>query len=237
MATLLSALETQVRIPLKETTASYWTSAELIAHFNNGITDLWGAICDLHQEHNLTVDETNVSIAANATQFTGVPADCFRVHVIEPRDTTTSPGQQILFVPRDYKSHEFTGARAQLAQDPNSGGLKIYYTLTGAGAPVAAPTILCAPKLTSALNLRLAYIPSLAVKAAGDANPIGGGSDNALIAWCVAYALAKTREDKSPDPNWLAVYATEKQNMLTRMAPRQEQEPEIVEGVFDAYNE
>lgn len=235
MATLLSALETQARIPLKETTASYWTSAELVAHFNTGIKDLWGAIVDLHQEHYLTVDTSNVTLAADGTSLTGVPSDVFRVHLIEPSNTTSSGSTpSVLFKPRDYNSFEFTNARSLTAQDPTA-GLEIYYTLTQAGAPVAAPTVLVAPSVTSALALRFVYVPVIAAKVAGDANPIPGEADNALIAWCVAYAMAKIRDDKAPDPNWLAIYATEKQNLLVRLTPRQTQEPDVVPDLFGGF--
>lgn len=232
MATLLSTIETAARKPLKEASATYWTSAELIEHMNDAIKDLWRAILDLHQEHFLTVDETNVSFAANDTDLTGVPTDCFRVHLIEPRDTTTDPGQRILFVPKDYNSADFINARSMTAQDPN-GGARIFYTVTQPGPPTGAPVVLCAPKLTSALNLRFVYVPTLATKAAGDANPIPGESDLALKAWTVAYARAKEREDRSPDPNWLAIYATEKQNLLVALTPRQTQDPDVVEGLYD----
>lgn len=234
MATLLSALETQARRHLKETTASFWSSAELIDIANKGIKDLWGAIVDLNQEHWLTVDETNVSFAAEDTDLTGVPSDCFRVHLIEPRDTTSDPGQRIIFLPRDYNSADFTNARSRTSQDP-TGGLVIYYTLTSAGPPVAAPVILAAPKLTSALTLRLVYVPTPAAVADSGNNPIPGEADNALIAWMVAYARAKEREDRSPDPNWLSIYATEKQNLLVRLTPRQTQEPEVVEDFMRSW--
>ncbi len=236
MATLLSSLETQSRRHLIETSASFWSSDELIDIMNKGIKDLWGAIIDLNQEHFLTVDTTNVSLAADTASLTGVPSDVFRVHLIEPSDTTVSPGQRILFVPRDYNSNEFTNARSLTAQDPN-GGVRIYYTLTQAGAPVAAPTVLVAPQLTSALALRFVYVPILAAVTSGGNNPIPGEADNALIAWTVAYGRAKEREDRSPDPNWLAVYATEKRNLLVRLTPRQTQEPDVVEGVFDVWQQ
>ncbi len=234
MATLVSSLETQARIHLKETTAAFWTSAELVAHINNGIKDLWGAIIDLHDEHFLTVDVTNVSLAAEGTQLTGVPTDCFRVHLIESRDTTVDPGARVVFVPKDYNSADFINARSRASLDPSS-GLRIFYKLTQAGYPVAAPVILCAPKISSALTLRLAYVPGPGTVAAGSNNPIPGESDNALIAWTVAYARAKEREDRSPDPNWLAVYKTEKTNVSVRLTPRQDQEPDVVEDLFAGY--
>lgn len=235
MATLLSAIETQSRRHLIEGTASFWSSDELIDIMNKGIKDLWGAIIDLNQEHFLTVDVTNVSLAADGTSLTGVPTDVYRVHLIEPRDTTVgATGASVVFVPRDYNSHEFVGARALSSQDP-SGGVKIYYTVTQAGAPVGAPTILVAPSISSALTIRLVYVPILAAVTSAGNNPIPGESDNALIAWTIAYARAKERDDRSPDPNWLAVYATEKAAILTRLTPRQTQEPDVVDDYFGAW--
>lgn len=232
MATQLSSIESQARNHLKEVTASFWSSAELIDIINKGIKDLWGAIIDLNQEHFLTVDITNVSLAASTEALTGVPTDVFRVHLIEPRDTTDAGDyKELLFRPKDYNSREMIAARSLTAQDPTNGST-IYYTLTQAGAPVAAPTVLTAPLVSIAVPLRFVYVPIIAAKTAANDNPIPGESDNALIAWCVAFARAKEREDRSPDPNWLATYATEKQNLLVRMAPRQTQEPEIVEDLF-----
>lgn len=233
MATLLSSLETQARRHLIETTASFWSSAELIDLANKGIRDLWGAIIDLHAEHYLTVDISNVSLIANATQLTGVPANTFRVHIIEPRDTTdTASTGNVVFQPRDYNSQEFISARSLSAQDPTSATV-IYYAITGAGSPVTAPVVLIAPKISSSLALRFVYIPTILDVVAAEYNPIAGESDNALIAWTVAYARAKEREDRSPDPNWLAIYATEKQQILQRMSHRQEQEPDFAHALFE----
>lgn len=235
MATLLSSLESQARLHLLETTASFWSSAELIDICNLGIKDLWGAIVDLHQEHFFTVDATNVSLAANTATLTGVPTDVFRVLLIEPRDTSSAAtGRNIEFIPRDYNSPEFSNARASDDEDP-SGAINIYYAIAAAGAPIGAPTIHIAPQLSSALLLRLVYIPIQAAVLSSGNNPIPGESDNALIAWIVAYARAKEREDRAPDPGWLAIYSTEKQGLLTRLTPRQEQEPEHVRSVFEGY--
>jgi hypothetical protein len=235
MATLLSALETQVRRHLMETTAGFWTSSELIDIMNQGIKDLWGAAIDLHQEHWFTNDATNVSMAADTATLSGVPTDVFRVLLIEPRVVTSgTTGRDIHFVAKDYNSRQAIIARSMSAIDANVlGGGIIYYSTTQAGAPVGAPTIYVAPQVTAALSLRLVYIPIQAAVASSGNNPIPGESDNALIAWTVAYARSKERDDRSPDPNWLAVYGTEKQNILTRLTPRDESEPEIVEGMFE----
>ena len=220
-------------------TQAFWTDSELLGHGSRCITDLWAAILDLHQGHFTTIDATNVSLAADGTQLTGVPSDVFRVDLIEPRDVTVSAtGRNIEFEPKSYKSADFRNARAQGAVQ-SDGVQKVYYDLVGVGSPVSAPVILTAPKLSSALNLTLSYVPALGVSASypltTSDNPIPGESDNAVIAWIVAFARAKEREDRMPDPGWLGIYSTEKTSLLVRLTPRQTQEPDIVEGMFEGY--
>ena len=214
-----------------------WSDTELLSIATRGTTDLWAAIVDLHEEHFLTNDATNVSLDSGATSLTGVPTDTFRVYLIEPRDVSeTGANRYVLFIPRDYNHQEFINARMYPQLTP-SFGTNIFYALAGAGGPNAAPTVYTAPKVDTAINLRFVYIPTLGVHTytLDTANPIPGESDHAIIAWIVAYARAKEREDRSPDPAWLAVYATEKQSLLMRMVPRQEQEPQVVDGLFDSY--
>jgi hypothetical protein len=239
MATLLATIRDKARKTLLETTAGFWTEAELLEHLVDGIKDLWGAVCDLHQDHFITVDATLVSMAANTATLSGVPTDVFRVLLIEPRDTSASAtGRDLHFIPRKYNSNEAIAARSMSAQEPGATRV-VYYSLASAGAPVAAPTVYVQPQLSSALNLRLVYIPTFAAAAYNDPstdnNPIPGESDNALFAWVIAYARAKERDDRSPDPNWLAVYATEKASLLTRLTPRDESEPEEVVGIFEGF--
>ena len=215
----------------------FWTDPELLSIALRGTTDLWAAVVDLHEEHFLTNDATNVSLASGDTSLTGVPTDTFRIYLIEPRDVSeTGAHRYILFIPRDYNHQEFINARMYPQLTP-SFGTNIFYALAGAGGPNGAPTVYTAPKVSETVNLRFVYIPTLGVHTytLDTANPIPGESDHAVIAWIVAYARAKEREDRSPDPAWLAVYATEKQSLLMRMVPRQEQEPKVVDGLFDSY--
>ncbi len=182
----------------------FWSDAELLDICLDGARDLWRALIDLHEEHFMTLDITNVSMADAAIVLTGVPADVFRVLLIEPRDTTSANvNGEIRFKPAKYNSPEFGRARAR------------------------------ANAIGSALNLRLAYIPTLGTLTATSNNPIPGESDKALKAWIIAHAAAKQREDNSPDPNWLAIYGTEKQSILTALTPRQEQEPRYIRGAFE----
>lgn len=233
MATQLEALIGQARSHLIEETASFWEDDELVAIANRGFKDLWGAIIDLHDEHFFTVDAENVSMPAGSSTLLGVPADVFRVLLIEPRDVSDSGSTRaVTFTPKDYQHRDFRSVRRRSAQDP-SGPLQVLYAISQAGAPVGAPTIHVGPLVTSEILLTLTYIPTVDNKMIGDQNPVPGESDNAIVSWIVAWARAKERDDRSPDPAWLAIYGTEKKNILTRLAPRQEQEPRCVEGVFD----
>jgi len=213
----------------------FWSSEELIAHANNGIKDMWKAVVDLHQEHFQTIDETNVSLAAETATLTGVPADCFRVLLIEPRDTTSSGTfRDVLFKPKKYNHPDFINARSRGSINPTIGAC-FYFDLSQAGAPVAAPTVHVGPKSSAAITLRFVYIPTIATKVASDNNPLPGETDAAIVAWMVAYARAKESESRMPDANWLAIYGNEKKNTLTPLTPRQEQEEEVVDDLFDGW--
>lgn len=218
---------------------SFWSDTELIEHAINCCKDLWRAFVDLHENHFSTIDETTMSIAVGATVVAGVPTDVFRILLIEPRDTSDSGASRGLkFFPKKYNSKEFIAARTLPAVDPSGGGV-ILYDIFNAGSPVAAPTLKLSRSVTSAVLLRVQYNNTLPDLTGDSNNPIPGEADEAVICWIVAHALGKEREDRSPDPNWLAKYATEKGSVLIVSAPRQEQEPRVVSGVFDdiAYND
>lgn len=232
MATTITTIATRARVHLIESSASFWSDAELVTHAILGIEDLWKAVIDTFQDYFLTVDETNVSLTSGATSLTGVPADCFRVKSIEPR-TLSDSNAQFLFRPLDFTDPLFIAARAESSTDPS--GRVIYYDLISTGAPAGAPTIRVAPALNATVNLRLVYIPTVAALTGASNNPIPGHADNAVMAWVVAYARAKEREDRAPDPEWLGIYATEKQHILTAITPRQEDEEDYVRAMFEPY--
>ncbi len=233
-APLISAAIANARLTLNETTAAFWTDAELLVHANDGIKDLWRAIIDLHQDHFVTIDVTNVSIAASATALTGTPADLFRVELLEVRDQTTANSvQNLTFEPRALNHPDFSASRGIGVVSPS--GQTVYFAVTGAGSPVSTPAIQVAPMLDAAVNLRLVYVPTLGQLAASVANPIPGDSDHALQAWIIAHARAREREDRSPDPEWLTIYASDKKSLLTALTPRQTQEPDYAEALFESY--
>lgn len=234
MATTISTLLSTVRLHLNETTASFWTDAELLTHATDGIKDLWKAIIDLHQGHFLTIDESNVSLAANSNVVTGVPADVFRVELIEVRDlTATNSVQNLTFEYRPINHPDISAARGLGAVAPS--GQTLYFTPFNAGAPVGTPSIEVAPQLTAAVNLRLVYTPVLGTLTTGSANPIPGESDHAVVCWTVAHAKAKEAEGGRPDGEWLGLYATDKMRLLTALTPRQTQDPQVVEALFTSY--
>ena len=231
MATPISTIITIARRHIIESAAFFWTDDELVALTNRGVRDLWRAINDNYQNYFLTIDETNVSVAPHTSLLVGVPTDVSIVRGLEPKNLA---GPQLIFRPKDYNHPDFINARARSAMDAGQNNV-IWYAITGAGAPVGAPDIRIAPLLSTTVPLRLTYVPVFVELTAADPNPIPGESDNALIAWTVAYARAKEREDRSPDENWLAVYGTEKANILTSLTPRQTDEEDVVEAFFEPY--
>lgn len=234
MPTLLSAIETQSRRHLLETTANFWTSAELIDLEIAGVKDLWRSIVDLKGEHFFTRDITNVTLAADTATLSGVPTDIHKILLIEPLDVSeNSTNANLIFVPSDYNHRDFQGARSRADIDPKND--VIYYAITQAGGPVGALTIYVAPEVTSTVSLKFIYVPVLPALTSASNNPIPGEADNAVVAWTVAYARAKEREDRSPDPGWLAVYSTEKQLLLQSLGLRQYQENTFAEAVFQRY--
>ena len=234
MATTLATIETLVRRHLIESSASFWSSAELIDIEIAGVKDLWRDTVDLKGEHFFTRDNTNVSLAADTATITGLPSDIHKIILIEPRDLSdTSSNEDLLFKPLNYQDPLFQSARGQSAVEPNND--VIYYAITQAGGPVGALTIYVAPQVNTAVNLSFIYVPTLATMTSASNNPIPGESDNAVVAWTVAYARAKEREDRSPDPNWLAIYGTEKTHLLQSLGLRQLQEPEYADAVYQSY--
>lgn len=235
MATTIGTIETLARRHLNEATASFWSSDELVSHIIAGIKDLWRATVDLKEEHYLTIDTTNVTLSASSSTLTGVPSDVHKVYLIEPRDLTqNSTNRGLVFKPLDYNHELFQRARSRAAITPSND--IIYYAPTGAGSPVAAPTIQVAPQVNSAVNLSFIYIPTVSSSLTSVSNvPIPGEADNALVAWCVAYARAKEREDRMPDPGWITTFEAEKAKLLMSLGVRQLQEPKFVDALFEDY--
>lgn len=234
MASQISTIETLARRHLLETSASFWTSAELVDLCIAGIRDLWRETVDLKEEYYLTIDNSNVSLEASTSTLTGIPNDVHKIYLIEPRDVSeNSANQGLSFEPKDYNDKRFIAARASSAVDPTNA--VIYYAITGQGGPVNAPVIRVAPLTTSRVPISFCYVPTIGALVAGSVIPIPGEADNALTAWVVAYARAKEREDRSPDPSWLSVYSTEKSHLINSLGGRQLQEEQFVNAMFEDY--
>jgi len=234
MATLMSAIVADARVTINGivsgTSDAFWSDSELLGYGNQAIKELWKGIIDLYQGHFLTIDNTTMSIAAGASTVTGVPSDLFRVERIRPRVLNDS-NRGLIFKYRTITHPDFVQAEAVPAVTPQN--TVIYYAVVNAGAPVGAPAILLAPPVASAVNLWVAYAPSMAAVASSGNNPIPGESDVAIKAYIVAWALARQRPANDPDPEYISVYATEKRNILTALTPRSVQEPETVMGFWE----
>lgn len=231
MSTLLSTIITNARTTLLESSASFWSDAELLAHANKAIKDLWKSTIDLYQDHIVTIDSTNMTISASSSTISGVPTDLFRIQMIQPRilgASSSNPG--LIFKPRNLRSPDFVSAQAVAPIVPRY--QVIYYAVINAGAPVGAPSIRIAPQVSSAVNLEVWYNPVIADKLSSDPNPIPGESDKAIEHYIIAFARSKEREDRAPDPEHLSIYATEKRNLLTVLTPRSDQEPEVVDAFW-----
>src|SRR5579859_5536915 len=127
-ATPIATILTSVRNQLIEPVARFWTDAELTEIMRLGAVDLWGAILDLHQDHYFKVNAIDPVLRANTSEVSGVPEDCFRVLLIEPRDTSTAAtGFQIVFIPKKYKDDEFAAARSLSTTDPSSMNSRMIY--------------------------------------------------------------------------------------------------------------
>jgi hypothetical protein len=234
MPTLLQDIRSQVRYALNDTdsAAYYWSDAALLEYCRDGCRDLWKAILDLYQDHLVTLDTTNVSLAADSDSLSGVPADVFRVVNLQPRTLGAASGSahSLIFKPASLIDPNFIQAQVLPAQSPRN--RVIWYAVINAGAPVGAPTIRVAPRVSSAIDLALWYNPTLPTLTEASVNPIPGESDRALIAWTIAWARGRERPDRAPDPEYISVYATEKRNCLVALTPRSVQEIQVVDAMW-----
>lgn len=239
MSTTVQTLLTRARTTLLETSARFWTDQELLDEYNNGVHDLWKSIIDLYKDHFITQDITNMNLPVGAggssVAITGVPANLFRILKIRPRTLgVNSSFRGLVFQPRDTRHPDFVQAEAATPCAPRQ--KVIYYALINAGAPAGTVGILCAPPVQTLVPLQVDYIPVLAntilANISSDTNPIPGESDKAVVEYIIAFARAKERDDRAPDPEHVSIYATEKRNLLTVLTPRSDQEPETVESFF-----
>jgi hypothetical protein len=234
MSTQISYAVLLARRHLIEPTPNFWSDDELTQLAVAGIKDLWRDIADLKQEHFLTKDTANVYYPANSSILAGVPTDVHKIYMIEPRDLSENGSSHgLLFKPLPYNDNLFQLARSRSAIDPQSD--TIFYALSGQGSPVNAPIVDCAPKVSATVPLNFVYVPTLGPMTETSIIPIPGEADNAVIAWTVAYARAKEREDRSADPMWLGIYATEKAHILQSLGLRQYQEPSYAKAMFEEY--
>jgi hypothetical protein len=213
----------------------YWTDDELFGHFRDGARHMWRKVLDLYKGHFVTIDKTSMSVAADNDLLVGVPENLFRVDLIRPRVIGFQSGSRgLIFKPVDNITHpRFVQAQAygSIAARNNI----VWYCLINAGSPTTTPDIMIAPMLTEDLDLYVGYEAVLPATLSIDSvNPIPGESDKALRAYTAAYARCKDREDRSPDPEFLSIFATEEASILAALTPRSIQEAETVVGMWES---
>lgn len=234
MSILIKDIEVLARRQLSELVPKFWSSEEIVAIIGQGVKDLWRDIANLKQEHFLKVNDRDVVLKAGERQFTGVPRDVHKIYMVEARDLTLNGSNVgVAFEFKDWNHPNFKQARSMDSVDPSN--CVIYVSPMGAGGPDGETIVRVAPTVTADLNITFAYVPTLSELKGDDQVPIPGEASNALVAWTMAYARAKETEDRSPDPNWLSVYSTEKQHLLESLGLRQYQDAQYVDALFEEY--
>lgn len=232
MASTIASIITLARVSLNELTEitdGFWTDDQLAAWGDKACKDLWRAINDLqNQDYFLTVDDS-VSHGVDDDELSNLPLDVAIVRGLEPADMDANPG--LIYENQPFNSTKFQRARRQGTVDPGQGGT-VYYAVTGALDDLV---IRVAPRFSSAVLLKLSYAQTLDTITKTSANPIPGESDNAIAAWITAYALGKEAEERIPDPGWLAIYKTEKQNLLVSLTPRADEDDTVADAFFEDY--
>jgi len=230
-----------VRGHVVEATATYWSDLELLALANLGVKDLWRRIVNTHQDYFFQSD-TGCSLIADTLDLQDVPSNVSIVIGLEPVTPSSYPSMN--FFPRRFTHPDMIGARSLEAQDAGSCN-RMFYSVTGPGGPIGSPTIYVAPKVTSTIPIRLTFVPLAPemVLTAPNAqqtlsNPVPGESDNAIVAWTTAYALAKepgAGGERIPDAGWMAIYEAQALGIIVFVTPRQDDEPEVAEGVHEIW--
>ena len=230
MATTLQTIINMTRDALNEAVPRFWSDAELLRYMNRGIRDSWRQISMTNQNYSFTLS-TAVTLAAGSSVLANVPADLAIVFQLEPVDLVANP---LNFIGLEYTRAEFQNARrSSQSLDPSQPGT-VYYSVTGAGGPVAAPTVYVAPQVSAALTLALAYRPTIGAELTASGNvPLPGELDQALVHWTTAYALGRERGSAQPDSEHLRLYQRELDVILAAITPRDEQEDNVVIAMFE----
>lgn len=236
MSTTLQTVLNMTRDALNEAVPRYWSDVELLRYMNRGIRDAWRQITLTNQNYQFSLN-TSVTLAANADVLTNVPTDVSVIFNLESLDMVAHP---INFIGRtDYANAEFQNARrrsqAGETHNPDQPGT-IFFCLVGAGAPVGAPTVYVAPRVSAALTLALAYRPVIGAElTATGLVPLPGELDQALVHWTAAYAIGRERSSAEPDAPRISLYQREVDVILAAITPRDEQEDQTVQAFFQEY--
>jgi hypothetical protein len=231
MPTTLQTILTDARAAINAQSDPFWSDPEILRYINRGIADVRRSINQTHQDYHFELDVT-VEHQPGVDTLVNVPADCGVIYGLEVVDRAAHP---LLYVRKDWQHASFQDARQRSGLDPLTGGI-IYYTATGVGAPLAAPTIRVAPPVSAVVTLRLTYqpVPDITL-GLSDNVPLPANADEALIQWTVAYMVGRQRPDQQPDATRMGLYNVEVQKIMVAIAPRDESETRTVEPLFEEY--
>jgi len=197
----LAAMRLLVRDQLDESSASFWTDAQLLRYLNRAQSRVWNRL-KAANEYYCTVTRTS-NDGALTIQGESYTASAFRIvagtsdYVLPPDFDQMSTievitlGYEELSITRlDINDPEFRGARSLVDNQSPSG--EIYFDIVGEPASMRI-----APKSDTTLDLRITYVQTLAdMSADTDRLMLPNPLYIAVADYATMYAL---RQDRSPD--------------------------------------
>ena len=197
----LSDLRLRVRDQLDESSASFWTDAQLNRYINRAKDRVWNRL-KAANEYYCTVTRTS-NDGALTIQGESYTASAFRIvagtsdYVLPPDLDTlsiieciTSGYEDLTFTRIDINDPEFRAARS-LTDNQTPGG-EIFFDIIN-----EPPSMRIVPKLSTTLDLRITYVATLADLSSDTdrltlPNPL-------YLAVCDYATMFALRQDRSPD--------------------------------------
>lgn len=239
--TTLQTLLDQLRGDLDEPVEAVWKDTDLTVWLNAGIyraqsvlkgtREDWQTIRRKSTDGTVTIAGASYDCAsfkvASGTSFYTMPPDLLEIRVMQPA-TQADRDAGISFLPRDLVSVDFQSALR--SQDSTIVGIQYLYELIGLNQLVIAPTP------AQAIEIELYYISFTGSLALGDT--ITNVPEFALST-VKAYAYYRAlRSVQHPDTTRAQqAFMEEKEELKSYAHPRKSQDPEVVEGAFDDYDQ
>lgn len=197
MSDTLLSMRTKVRRRLDESTARFWTDADLNEWINEGAREV------ARRAETLQAT-TNISSVADTQQYS-LPSNVFRVHRVE---FTRDPSRSTALEYRDFNTMDsiWWGSHYMSPGDP------YWYTMWGF-PPTLAMIVYPTPPDSIADAFKVYYYRMPATASAdGDSVEIPSGWDDIILDYCEYSAFRK-----DADPRWSdakALFEAKMQNMV-----------------------